>query len=325
MAAAEVLAHPSDWSGGDDKAAHRDHHLASRETFMVNLMPSHHAEFRRAVDALGMALGTAAIGVGEEGVPAQEVLAAITASDFVLEPPGGGNVRALLSEAWAALVDGAGLVLLNRIPIDEFTPAEVALIYVGIGAHLGTAVPQSDELGDILGFVKPAQGAMAVRGYRNTAEQALHTDGTVDFVGMLCIRPAKGADRGQGISRYSSCTAAYNDIVRRDPEVLPTLFRGFRYHLGENTAVVWDENVPTVTPFRVPVLSWGPRILGSAGGSSKDALRLGGVGEPQDSLGTNSVDQPDNVDCVNVRYLRSYIDDAASVSSQVLAIANISD
>jgi hypothetical protein len=282
---------------------------------MVNLLPSHHAELRRAVDTLRTALGTAAIGVGEEGEPAQEVLAAITASDFALEPPGGGNMRALLSEAWAALVDGAGLVLLNRIQIEEFTAAEVALIYVGIGAHLGTPVPQSDELGDVLGFVKPAEGAMAVRGYRNTAEQALHTDGTVDFVGMLCIRPAEGADRGQGISRYSSCTAAYNDIVRRDPTVLPTLFRGFRYHLGENTAVVWDESMPTITPFTVPVLSWGPRILGSAGGSSKDALQLGGVGEPQDVLSANSSDRPDGVDCVNVRYLRSYIDDAACVCS----------
>lgn len=304
---AHVLAHPSDWSGGGDDAARRDHRLADRDTFMIHLLPSHHAELRHAVDALTAALGpaAAAAGVGEEGEPAQSVLATITSDDFPLEPPNGGNMCAMLLDIWHKLVDGAGLVLLNKIPLEQFRPAEVALIYVGIGAHLGTAVPQSDELGDVLGFVKPADGSMAVRGYRNTADQALHTDGTVDFVGMLCIRPAEGGNQGQGISRYSSCTAAYNDIVRRDPAVLSTLFRGFRYHLGENTAVVWDDSVPTITPFRVPVLSWGPRILGSSGGSSKDAMTLGGVGEPQDALGGN------NVDCVNVRYLRSYIDDAA--------------
>ena len=53
---------------------------------------------------------------------------------------------------------------------------------MGIGAHLGSAVSQSDELMDVLGTVQPAQGAMAVRGYRNSAEQNLHTDGTVDIV-----------------------------------------------------------------------------------------------------------------------------------------------
>jgi hypothetical protein len=337
------VAHASDWSGGGDEIARRDHALASRETFMVHLDRSHHAELRHAVDALTAALGPeAAAGVGEEGEPSQEVLGGVTADTFPLEPPRDGNMRAQLAGMWSELVDGAGLVLLNKIPLDAFTPAEIALIYVGIGAHLGTAIPQSDELGDVLGFVKPAEGAMAVRGYRNTADQALHTDGTVDFVGMLCVRPAEGAHLGQGLSRYSSCTAAYNDIVRQDPDLLPTLFRGFRYHLGENTAVVWDDSVPTITPNRVPVLSWGPRILGEAGGASKDSLesKVGsanqkqlfdgtvvdqffddGVSEPQDMLGGGGGDsdggssayerRPDGIDCVNVRYLRSYIDDAA--------------
>jgi len=52
--------------------------------------------------------------------------------------------------------------------------------------------------------------------------------------------------------------ATDNDIVREAPESLGALFKGFRYHLGENTAVVWDPNVPTITPNRVPVLSSGP-------------------------------------------------------------------
>ena len=250
--ALEALAHASDWSGGGDETARRDHRVASRETFMINLQCPHHVELRRAVDALKTSLGAAATGVGEEGEPAQEVLATITATDFPLAPADGGNMRTMLSKTWAELVDGAGLVLLNRIPLDKFTPTEVALIYMGIGAHLGTVVPQSDELGDVLGFVKPAEGAMAVRGYRNTAEQNLHTDGTVDFVGMLCIRPAAGAAQGHGVSRYSSSTAAYNDIVRRDPAVLPTLFRGFRYHLGENTAVLTLRNRSTRTDSTPP-------------------------------------------------------------------------
>eukprot|EP01048_Picozoa_sp_COSAG05_P023367 COSAG05_NODE_5031_length_1284_cov_1.417722_2_plen_105_part_01 len=61
-----------------------------------------------------------------------------------------------------------------------------------------------------------------------------------------------------------SCTAAFNDLAEeRDPALLAPLFRGFRYHLGENLAVVRPEGVPVVTPNRVPVLSWGPRVLGA--------------------------------------------------------------
>ena len=80
------------------------------------------------------------------------------------------------------------------------------------------------------------------------------------------MRPA--ADGG-GVSRLSSCTAAFNDLVEeRDPTLLKPLFRGFRYHLGENLAVVRPEGVPVVTPNRIPVLSWGPRLMGLSGGSS---------------------------------------------------------
>ena len=107
---------------------------------------------------------------------------------------------------------------------------------------------------------------------------------------------------------------------------VPTLFRGFRYHLGENTAVVWDDSVPTITPNRVPVLSWGPRILGEAGGASKDSLMEAnnqfddGVSEPQDigageAASSGEVENPGDVDCVNVRYLRSYIDGTQAASS----------
>lgn len=241
------LTHPSDWSGGHDDAAAANHRLASRETFMLHLNASHHAELRGAVDHLSAALGADASGTE---APPQDVLAGVTAELFPLSPPAVGNLRAVLSDVWAELVDGAGLVLINRLPLDEFTPAEVAMVYMGIGMHLGDTVSQSDELGDVLGFVKPAEGAMAVRGYRNNAEQNLHTDGTVDFVGMLCIHPADGTDAGQGLSRYASATAAYNDIVRDAPESLDTLFEGFRYHLGENTAVTWDPDVPTITPNR---------------------------------------------------------------------------
>lgn len=123
------------------------------------------------------------------------------------------------------LLDGKGLVILHKVPLGEYTPAEVACLYVGLGAHLGSAVPQSDELADVLGEVRPHEGAMGVRGYRNSANQNLHTDGTVDFVGMLCIRNDGG---GGGRSRYASCTAAYNDIVRAQPAALAPLFRGFR-------------------------------------------------------------------------------------------------
>ena len=81
---ASLLAHPSDWAGGGDDTARLHHRQASRETFMLHLRPSHHAELRSAVDTLTAALGDAAAAVGDEGEPSQETMAGVTAADFPL-------------------------------------------------------------------------------------------------------------------------------------------------------------------------------------------------------------------------------------------------
>ena len=309
----ELVHHPSDWSGGRGCRATP----FVPEDFFVPLSPAHIAELRGAASHLLASVGHVRSSDDGDGgsPPSQSALASSTAANFPLRRERGG-VRQLLRSARRELIDGRGLVILRHIPVGELSEAATAAVYAGIGLHLGSLVSQSDELGDVIGSVTPARGKMAVRGYRNSAEQNLHTDGTVDFVGMLCMRPA---DDGGGVSRLSSCTAAFNDLVQqRDPSLLGPLFRGFRYHLGENLAVVRPQGVPIVTPNRVPVLSWGPRVLGAGKSTMQEAtdfakrgLFFSEEGNAAGVDGARSTHVRNDGACVNVRYLRSYIDDAA--------------
>jgi len=230
-------------------------------------------------------------------LPVQERLAKVTASDFPLSPRACGRV---LGKIRYELERGRGVVLF-QLPTSRYSHRDLALLFVGLGAHLGVAKPQSTELQDVLGQVTWAEGRWGIRGYRNRAPQRLHTDGGVDIVGMLCVRPASD---GGGVSRYSSGVAAYNDLLKSAPEALPILFKGFRYHLGEHFAVKGSEG-PVLADQLIPVLQWGPEALGM--GSTSESL-LGSTHHLDTASGPL---ERRRGSCLRVHYLRRMIDDAA--------------
>ena len=141
------------------------------------------------------------------------------------------------------LAEGRGFVLLRGAPIGGRSADDLALMYWGIGTHLGVGVSQS-AAGDRLGHVIDRGTGDTERYYTRGGALEFHMD-PVDVVGLLCLRHA----RSGGASRIASALAIHNAILAERPDLLALLYRGFynsrRAH-GETTS-----------PARVPVFAEG--------------------------------------------------------------------
>ncbi|MCK8783689.1 TauD/TfdA family dioxygenase [Roseomonas sp. NAR14] len=167
---------------------------------------------------------------------------AITRDDFPL-PTLGPRLAALREEARL----GRGFFLIRGLPADRFDEAEREAIFWGIGTWLGSPVSQNAH-GELLGHVFDqgrTYGAANTRGYQTNARLPYHTD-RCDLVGLLCQRKAKAG----GLSSIVSTMAVHDEILRTRPDLLPYLYRGYRY--GEREAA---DRPDGVTPHRIPVFS----------------------------------------------------------------------
>ena len=122
--------------------------------------------------------------------------------------------------------DGRGFKVVRGLKIANYTDDEVGCIFWGVGTYLGSPVAQNPK-GDLLGHVLDqgrTYGNIDVRGYETKAHLPFHSDGS-DIVGLLCLRKS----RSGGLSSLVSSVTLHNEILRRHPEFLPILYRGFRY------------------------------------------------------------------------------------------------
>src|SRR5439155_14544908 len=86
-------------------------------------------------------------------------------------------------------------------------------------------------------------GELDVRGYETNAHLPFHTD-SGDVVGLLCLRRAESG----GLSSVVSAVTIHNEILKRHPEYLAPLYRGFHYIRREAAL-----SESPVTPYRLPV------------------------------------------------------------------------
>ena len=213
---ADIVRHSSAWYGRD---------LVNDTSWIVHLQPQHLEE-----------IAAAAATAKSRGV----AFAALDRDDFPLP------TLAPLLRRWQEEVDtGRGFYLLRGLNVQDYADEEVGLIFWGLGLHLGTAVTQNPR-GDLLGHVFDhgrRYGDLDVRGYETSAHLPFHTD-SGDVVGLLCLRAA----RSGGLSSVVSAVTIHNEILKRHPEYLAPLYRGFHYIRRE--AALGDS---PVTPHRVPV------------------------------------------------------------------------
>ncbi|MFD0828033.1 TauD/TfdA family dioxygenase [Neobacillus sp. M.A.Huq-85] len=143
-----------------------------------------------------------------------------------------------LAEVVAYFIDelenGQGFLLIRGLPMDRYTDEEAAIVYWGLGLHMGLPIIQSKN-GELLGHIKNVgkdfNDNTKVRGYQTNVHLDYHTD-LADVVGLLCLRKAKSG----GLSSIASAVAIYNEILEKHPEYLDILYRPFAHDLrGEET------------------------------------------------------------------------------------------
>jgi hypothetical protein len=167
--------------------------------------------------------------------------------DFPL-PTLGPRLKTLRHE----LLHGRGFALLRGLPMERYALEDAAAIYWGIGAWFGRPRSQNAR-GHLLGHVRDVGYDLNdpnVRTYQTTKRQYYHTD-SVDLVALLCVRKAKSG----GLSSLVSSVTAYNELLSRRPDVLPTLFEPF--HVDRR-----GEVPPGMAPwFSLPIFNWHGGVL----------------------------------------------------------------
>jgi len=154
----------------------------------------------------------------------------ITRDDFALP-----RFAAKLATIQAEIEQGRGFALIRGVPVERLGEADAAIVYWGIGAHLGDAVAQN-RMADMLGHVR-AEGRDwkqdgNARGYQTTQHLPFHTD-KADLVGLLCLHHAKSG----GLSCIASSVAIHDEILRTRPDLLELLYQPFCIdHRGEEFA-----------------------------------------------------------------------------------------
>ncbi len=126
---------------------------------------------------------------------------------------------------WAdELRSGRGFLVLRGLPVERWGDEDSALIYWGLGLHLGRPGAQNPQ-GDLLGHVIDTGEEAAnphVRRYRTAGDIAYHCH-LDDDVGLLCLRTAR---RG-GASRIVSSVSVYNELLARRPDLVARLYEPF--------------------------------------------------------------------------------------------------
>ena len=182
---------PGAWRG-DDLAA---------DAWIVPLDAAAVAELERAAEAV-RARGLELADVRREDFPLPAILPAIA--------------------RWSdELRHGRGFLVLRGLPVERWSDDEAALVYWGLGLHLGRPGAQN-AIGELLGHVVDTGEDAAnpfVRRYRTAGGIAFHCD-LADVVGLLCLRTAR---RG-GASRIVSSVAVYDELLRRRPDLIERLY-----------------------------------------------------------------------------------------------------
>jgi TfdA family taurine catabolism dioxygenase TauD len=188
----------------DVPAAWRGAEMARRDDWIVRLTAAQIDELARAADA------AAARGLG---------LDTVRRADFPLP-----TLAPLIADWARELRHGRGFLLMRGLPVDRWGDERAALVYWGLGQHLGEPGAQNPQ-GELLGHVVDTGEDAAnpfVRRYRTAGDIAYHCD-LADAVGLLCLRTAR---RG-GASRIVSSVAVYNELLRRRPDLVKRLYEPF--------------------------------------------------------------------------------------------------
>jgi alpha-ketoglutarate-dependent taurine dioxygenase len=139
--------------------------------------------------------------------------------------------RSMMARAKDVLENGVGFVIIDRVPLDEYSVDEARAVYWLLAQLVSRPVAQSWDgkvIYDVRDFGKPPGNG--VRPDITNAEQNFHTDNSYnlcppDYVGLLCLRPAMEG----GISGVVSFYSVYNEMLKRHPVLVARLFKPYLF------------------------------------------------------------------------------------------------
>lgn len=131
-----------------------------------------------------------------------------------------------LDDLVSRVSDGLGVILIRGVPRERYTNEECALIYWGVGAHMGRPVSQNAR-GHLLGHVTDEGKTLDnpdARGYQTRNKLDFHCDQLpVDLLGLFCLRKSKSG----GASFLVSAPAVHNVMLEEHPDMLDVLYQPF--------------------------------------------------------------------------------------------------
>jgi len=137
--------------------------------------------------------------------------------------------RALMQEAHSVLKHGVGFVLIDRLPLDEWSTEEATAVYWLLCSMIERPVAQKWD-GTMIYSVRDSGKPVGngVRADVTNVEQNFHTDNSYNlcppwYVGLMCLQTAKEG----GVSSITSLSTAHNEMLRRFPDLLPRLYDNF--------------------------------------------------------------------------------------------------
>ena len=137
----------------------------------------------------------------------------------------------LMTRVRAILDDGAGFAVLDRLPVEKYSKAELIPVYWLLSTLIARPVAQSFD-GTLLYDVHDTGKKIAtrVRGDLTNQKLAWHTDYGFNYpppyIGLLVLRTA----RSGGESRVVNLISTHNKMRERCPDLLARLYRPYYWN-----------------------------------------------------------------------------------------------
>src|SRR5947207_11957944 len=153
---------------------------------------------------------------------------------------------------------GVRFALIDRLPLDEIGEEAARAAYWLLASMVARPVAQKLDgtmIYDVHDTRRAALPGSGVRPDQTNIELKFHNDNSYnttppDYVLLLCLRPA----RSGGHSRVMSFHTIHNEVLARRPEVLPRLYRPFRF---DRQREFWPGEEPV---FSAPVFETGDEL-----------------------------------------------------------------
>ena len=156
--------------------------------------------------------------------------------------------KQILSFKKEILLDGVGLFIIDGTSLEIFSLKEKTTIYKLISKNLGDLIVQNIHQEKIV-KIKDVGKSMKTGGrYHQTKEGgSFHTDSpqwknVPDFIGLLCIRPAKIGGESKFVSSYT----VHNQLIKLNPNFLQSLYKNF--HFDKRNEFKKNESPTTFKP-----------------------------------------------------------------------------